>query len=487
MCTTILAGKLATYDGSTMMARNNDGHHNVKKMISVRPEDQPRTYTSKIAHLTIELPDDPLRYTCTPSVDQKRGIWAVQGINAMNVGMTATETLANNALVLGADPMVEYREGGGPDGTDIPGGIGEEDMVVITLPYIRTAREGVLRLGSLLEKYGTYEQNGIGFSDPDEVWWLETVGGHHWIARRVADEEVVIMPNQCGLDKFDFEDAFGAGKNNLCSADLKEFIAENHLDLMPGDFFCPRVAFGTHDDGDHCYNTPRAWYMARYFLPRTFVWDGPEADFTPESDDIPWSFVPEKLVTVEDVKYILSSYYQGTPYNPYSSKAHPEKGIYRPIGISRTSTMSILQIRGYLPAEYRSVQWVCFGSNAFNAALPVYTNSDEMPAYLSNVTMDCDTNTFYWASRLIESLVDPHFGALIQHVERWQEAMFSNAHRILNKYDKLFKTEGFTPERVKEANEELAKTGRLETVKALNAVLLGNSEHMLNGFSCADN
>ncbi len=27
--------------------------------------------------------------------------------------------------------------------------------------------------------------NGIALSDHDEIWWLETIGGHHWIKRRV--------------------------------------------------------------------------------------------------------------------------------------------------------------------------------------------------------------------------------------------------------------------------------------------------------------
>ena len=50
----------------------------------------------------------------------------------------------------------------------------------------------------------------------------------------------------------------------MCSADLKEFIETYHLDLsMDGDFN-PRDAFGSHDDSDHVYNTPRAWFMERY-------------------------------------------------------------------------------------------------------------------------------------------------------------------------------------------------------------------------------
>ena len=158
-CTTVLAGKLATNDRSTMIARTDDGHFDVKKLIVVEPEQQPKIYRSVESHVEIELPDNPMRYTACPSVDPKHGIWAATGINAANVGMTATETTTSNPRVLAADPMVELREA--KDGEEERcGGIGEEDIVVLVLPYIRSAREGVLRLGALLEQYGTYESNG---------------------------------------------------------------------------------------------------------------------------------------------------------------------------------------------------------------------------------------------------------------------------------------------------------------------------------------
>ena len=65
-------------------------------------------------------------------------------------------------------------------------GIGEEDIFTLVLPYIKTAREGVERLGHFLETAGTYESNGIAISDVNEIWWLESIGGHHWMARRVT-------------------------------------------------------------------------------------------------------------------------------------------------------------------------------------------------------------------------------------------------------------------------------------------------------------
>ena len=105
-CTTLLVGKKASYDGSTMIARTDDGHFDVKKTIVVDSKKQGTKYKSKIGHLEIELPKNPLRYTASPSVDDKNGIWAATGINELNVGMTATETITSNPRVLGADPLV---------------------------------------------------------------------------------------------------------------------------------------------------------------------------------------------------------------------------------------------------------------------------------------------------------------------------------------------------------------------------------------------
>ena len=189
-CTTILVGKKASYDGSTIIARNDDsgaGHFTPKKFVVVHPEEQPRKYKSVISHVEIDLPEEPMRYTSMPNALEGKGIWAASGVNAAHVGMTATETITSNPRVLGADPLVEYQPA--RDGkAEVPGGIGEEDIVYLVLPYIHTAREGVVRLGSLLERYGTYEMNGIAFQDRDEIWWLETIGGHHWMAKRVPDD-----------------------------------------------------------------------------------------------------------------------------------------------------------------------------------------------------------------------------------------------------------------------------------------------------------
>jgi dipeptidase len=471
-----------------MIARNDDstsGVFNAKKLVVVEA-DQPRRYKSVIAGLEVELPEHSLRYTAMPNVDKKEGTWAASGINEENVGMTATETITTNPRVLGADPYIVHIPAKG-DQKEIPGGIGEEDLVVLVLPYIHSAREGVLRLGSLLEKYGTYEPNGIAFNDSDEIWWLETIGGHHFIAKRVADDHYVTMPNQFGLDSFDLKDAFGEQKENLCSPDLKEFLKKNNLNLNLNGTFNPRLAFGSHDDSDHCYNTPRAWFIERYFNPRTIRWDGENAQFTPESDDIPWSLVPEKKITIEDMKYALSSHFQGTPYDPYAKYGDPTlRGAYRPIGVNRTSFLSLLQIRPNVKKEISAIEWVAFGSNVFNALVPLYSNVHKIPEYFSNTTLQVTTENFYWASRLLGVMADAHFGATALFIERYQNAVASRGHELVAKYDDLFLAKKDLSE-LEKANEEIASVVKEETQKALDKVLYEASLRMKNGYSRSDN
>ena len=498
-CTTILVGKDASYDGSTIIARNEDsanGEFCPKRFIVVKPDEQPRHYKSVLSHVEVDLPGEPLQYTAVPNADLKEGIWGEAGVNEANVAMSATETLTTNERVLGADPFVELTPAKGKEGEDgyepeVPGGIGEEDFLTLVLPYVKTAREGVARLGALLEQYGTYEMNGVAFSDVDEIWWLETVGGHHWIAKRVPDEAYVTMPNQLGIDEFDLDDALGDQEEHMCSADLGEFIERNHLDLAVENVtpFNPRDAFGSHSDSDHVYNTPRAWYMQRCLNPSD-VWDGPDADYTPESDDIPWSRVPERKVTIEDIKYVLSSHYQGTEYDCYGSKGTPAtRGAYRPIGINRNSQLAVLQLRPYAQPAYRAVQWMAFGSNSFNALVPLYANVETMPEYYADTQARVTSENFYWANRLIGALADVRFHECGRAVEDYQEKVGGMGHKQIHDVDAAAAVlpEAEVPAKLARANEEFAERVRVETDAPLGKVLYTTSCAMKNSFAMNDN
>ena len=127
--------KKATFDVSTIMARDEDspeGIFNGKKHIVIKPEEQTNNYKFIISGIEIKLPENPLKYTAKPDAIEGGGIYCES--NSLNIAMTATEKITSNPLILGSDPLVYS-------------GIGEEDFLTIVLQYIKSAREGVYRLG----------------------------------------------------------------------------------------------------------------------------------------------------------------------------------------------------------------------------------------------------------------------------------------------------------------------------------------------------
>ncbi|KFI65278.1 C69 family dipeptidase [Bifidobacterium cuniculi] len=503
-CTTLIVGKAASYDGSTIIARNDDsgsGKYDPKHFVVIAPADQPREYHSVISHMTLDLPDDPCRYSIVPDVLPNRGVLAESGVNEHNVAMSATETIAVNPRVLAADPFVAYDEA-----TGTPGGIGEEDIITIVLPYVRTAREGVERLGALLAEVGTYESNGIIFSDADEVWYMETIGGHHWMARRLPDDCYAAIPNQLGIDGLDLDDAYSERRNSMCSPDLRDFIDEHHLDrtLSYNDHspshFDPRASFGTATPKDEIYNTPRAWFMQRHLNPSE-DWDSPDAPYGPNSQDLPWARQPEYKVTIEDVAFLMGSHFQGTDFDPYGTTGTAEsRHRYRPIGVNRTGQMTCMQIRPWLPEAYRSVMWISFGCGTFTAPAPFYANVTDTPAYLRDTPgKDASTDSLYWTNRMVAVMADAHWFDTDPLVEQYIEDVQVRGHELVEHTDRSLAEDAdaladdaqpvaLDAVRVAlgEANQEMATWLQRRTQDLLNEVLLTASNGMNNAFRMSD-
>lgn len=463
-CTTILVGKRVSYDGSTLVARTEDsqnGDFTPKKMVYITSQMQPKHYKSVLSSFEIDLPENPMAYSSVPDALGKDGIWGEAGVNEENIGMSATETITTNSRVLGADPLVES-------------GIGEEDMLTLVLPYIHSAREGVLRLGQILSQFGTYESNGVAFSDADEIWWLETIGGHHWIARRVPDDAYVTNPNQLGIDYFEFNNP----DDYLCSDDLRKFIKKNNLDLTYSNkHFNPRYAFGSQRDKDRHYNTPRAWIMQKFL--------NPEIEQNPRSFAIPWCQKPYRKITIEDIKYVLSSHYQDTVYDPYGPEGDKiSQKSFRSIGINRTSQTAILQIRPDMPKEIAAIQWMAYGAMPFNTMVPLYTQVTDFPEYFKNTEEDVNTNNFYWMNRLIAAIADSHYAHHSSLLEDYQEKTMGYGHQMLHKIEEAYASGEKLD--LTEQNQLMSDYIQIETQQLLNKILFDESNLMTNRFSLSD-
>lgn len=440
-CTTILVGKQATADGSTLVARNEDfgNTFNPKRFVVVTPDKQPKDYKSVTSKCKVDLPENPMRYTAVPEIEpnvKKEGIWGEAGINAANVTMSATETSTTNPRILGIDPMNKK-------------GIGEEDFVTIVLPYIHSAREGVQLLGQYLEKYGTYESNGVAFSDKDEVWYMETIGGHHWAAKKVPDDAYIAAPNWFSITDFDF-----TSDDTMASDDLEEMIHQYDLDIdQSGNPYNLRHVFGSHIESDYQYNIPRQWYIQKLFNPSDVR--------RPDDPDLPFAKKPEHLLTIEDVKSALSSHYENTKYDPYGLQGtENDRRTFRPIGFQRNQELSILQIRNNVPEKLAGVQWLAFGPNAFNGIAPFYTNVEDTPAAYRDTRKHFDVRDMYWLTQAIATIGDSHpfrYSASVEILK--QNTLAFGRHLLLETDKKAASLDGEDLQKaLKEANDKIAES-----------------------------
>ncbi|PMB81997.1 dipeptidase [Limosilactobacillus pontis] len=439
-CTTLLVGKKATLDGSTIVCREEDygNAFDPQRFTYVKPTDQPRHYQSKTTDFTIDLPDTPVGYTSTPDADSSAGIFAAGGINQHNVAMTGTETITTNSRILGIDPF---------NATD---GIGEEDFVTLVLPYIRTAREGVERLGHLLERYGTYESNAISFGDHDEVWYMETIGGHHWAAVRIPDDAFVIAPNRLNIDDFDFTSA-----DTCCSADLKGLIDDNRLNPALDGHYNLRQIFGSQTVTDTRYNNPRAWYVQQQLSTK------PTGQ--PTDQDLPFICRPRHKLAIEEIKQVMSSHYQGTSFDPYEHDQAP----YRSIALNRNLELHILQIRNNVPAAIAGIHWLAFGPNAFNTVVPFYANITDTPASYRDTPINYDAGSMYWLTHTIAAIGDAHYAKAQSAVEAYEQKVVAAGRHIQRVTDQ--QVDLADPQhQLDQANEQMATIAMKEAT-----VLLG--------------
>ena len=305
--------------------------------------------------------------------------------------------------------------------------------------------------------YGTYEMNGMAFSDKNEIWYLETIGGHHWAARRIPDNAYVIAPNRLNIDEFYFDDDDFAS-----SKDLKDLIEEYHLnpDL---EGYNLRHIFGSSTIKDAHYNNPRAWYIHNYF--------DPDFGGEPSDQDQPFICHANRKISIEDIKWAESSHYQDTPFDAYGDQGSAEqKKTFRPIGINRNFETHILQIRNDVPEKIAGVQWLAFGPNTFNSMVPFYTNITTTPASFQTGPK-FDLNKIFWLNKLTAQLGDTNFRVYGELEADFEQKSLAQCHKIQHETDK--EAEKYSgdelQDKLNEANQKMADTVYNNTVE-----LLGN-------------
>ncbi|WP_455080920.1 C69 family dipeptidase [Prevotella melaninogenica] len=374
-CTTIIIGQEQTADGSMIVARSEDWDAMEAKNYEIfeGTDNGPREFVAKDSPFRCELPEKALGYSAL-SPYNLHGHWGSAGFNTAGVGMSATESIFSSDEVLKHDPLVEN-------------GVAENSVFNITLPYVRTAREGVERLGMLIEKYGIAEGFGIGFVDSKEIWYLETACGHRWLACRMPKDQYFVTGNQSRFRTYDPNDK----ENYLASADLIEFAEKHGLYNPAQGAFDFHEAYARDIKLDTTYNYPRVWGLQQFFSPEI------KNDVT--KNTFPVFAKAAHKVTLTELRTAFRFHYDNTEHDPYLN-SNPQEP-YRPVSIFRTTQTHLLQVRPDLPQAIGCVNYVAMGMADLGVFLPLYQGITSYPEAYTKGNGESSDDSAYWKFRKI--------------------------------------------------------------------------------------
>ena len=374
-CTTIIIGQEQTADGSMIVARSEDWDAMEAKNYEIfeGTDNGPREFVAKDSPFRCELPEKALGYSAL-SPYNLHGHWGSAGFNTAGVGMSATESIFSSDEVLKHDPLVEN-------------GVAENSVFNITLPYIHTAREGVERLGMLIEKYGIAEGFGIGFVDSKEIWYLETACGHRWLACRMPKDQYFVTGNQSRFRTYDPNDK----ENYLASADLIEFAEKHGLYNPAQSAFDFHEAYARDIKLDTTYNYPRVWGLQQFFSPEI------KNDVT--KNTFPVFAKAAHKVTLTELRTAFRFHYDNTEHDPYLNSNPKEP--YRPVSIFRTTQTHLLQVRPELPQAIGCVNYVAMGMADLGVFLPLYQGITSYPKAYTKGNGESSDDSAYWKFRKI--------------------------------------------------------------------------------------
>ena len=382
-CTTLIAGKGTTHDGSILFAKTEDDlPHDVDYLWWVERQTfaegetvplQAGGFLPQVTETYAYLWDQCPRTSFSNHLVNEWGV-----------------AFGSNGCSSKEDSVEEVQTRGGIK----DGGLGFM-LRFILAQRAKTAREAVELAAELLDEYG-YNASGrnLNIVDPNEAWQLQMVRGKQYVARRVQDDEVALIANTFSIRRVDCHDQ----QNFLCSPRLIEYAIERGwYDPSTDGEFDFAFAYASNEAHRGSINTRRHWLMAKT-LDEHFPLSWKEAD----DGRMPVSVKPGGKISLSDVMAIMRSHFEGTDLDTSNGyAASPYRLDSRPVCTYFTHRTTVVQQRGWLPADIGTVIWRALGQPCASGFVPWYLGVREIPEKLQRAPEDL--------SRSERALLDFHF------------------------------------------------------------------------------
>ncbi len=293
----------------------------------------------------------------------------------------------------------------------------------------KTAREGVKIAGKLISTLG-YESSGRTYTiaDPDEIWILAVVKGHHWLAKKMANDHVAIIPNYYTIEQSNLRDT----ANVLASQDIISYAILRgwYFPQSDGPFNFKKI-YGNTANTFSFGNVPRHWSGVNALANRTYGLN----------EDLPFSFLPKKSVTVKQLQQILSSHYENTDFETnYTLHKNPHSNLIHRICNSGTKFSMVTQLHNDRPAGNAFIVWWAPLNPCIHPYIPIAYGIKQIPAA--------------YQIRPLEQALANHFNKKANSFEANPLSAYSVFHKYNEKINKDYQTKIVEDHQWKQAFEE---------------------------------
>ncbi|HEM2819196.1 TPA: C69 family dipeptidase [Streptococcus suis] len=420
-CSGFIIGKGLTTDGSILYGRTedypyppNNGAHNKNYIVVPATAyakgdmlvDESFGFTAP--HLANEF-----KYTSTPDAargDGSNGNFGAHGFNEKGVSMTATVTAIPNKKVLAVDPLVTA------------GGLGEAILIDYVLPRVTSAREGIELIAKTIDEKGSAEGNIIVIADKNEVWYMEILSGHQYVAIKFPEDKYAIFANTYYLGHVDFTDT----ENVIASAKVEEVAkqAENYM-MVDGKFHIAK-SYGPENyaDGDRS----RTYAGIKLLDPASSVtYEDAVYDLLRQPTD------PSRRFSLQDTFALQRNRFEHLPeFRPDDEAGKVKQGdngandqaadaTYKyALGNENVIDAHVYQINSSLPSAFGGTVWLGLAQTRNTPYVPFCGIVTDTYEAFKNRSASYDTNSWYWTVQNIDKMAISHpelFGTSIQ--EKW--------------------------------------------------------------------
>ncbi|MCM1520705.1 MAG: C69 family dipeptidase [Lachnoclostridium sp.] len=416
-CTSLIAGKNATTDGSVLITYAADSHtlygelYNRPGGIHAKGEMR-KVYDWDTARYLGEIPEAEVTYTTIGNMNEH--------------GLTISESTW----------------GGREELVDTTGIVDYGSLIYIALERARTPREAIKVMTDLVRDYG-YASEGESFSiaDADEAWIMELIGkgsdekGAVWVARRIPDDCISGHANHSRIHQFPLNDP----ENCIYSPDVIDFARRKGYFSGKDEDFSFSSAYAILDKTATRGCDGRVWSYYNKFasgMDRYLPWI-----LKAEGEVLPLWIKPDRKLSVNDMKWMMRDHFEDTPmdmtkdvgagpykvpyrWRPMTFKVDGKEYINeRAIATQQTGFSFVSQMNASHPELMRGILW--FGVDDTNTCVyvPVYNCVTAVPyefAHGNGDMLNLSWDSAFWVNNYVANQAYNRYSQMIGDIRRIQ-------------------------------------------------------------------